>query len=61
MKYTAIEIDKFAVKVSDDNHEGIVRYYDVREVKGEMLGKVDFFCGGFAMPRLFVFGQAVSL
>ena len=46
MKYTAIEIDKFAVKVSDDNHEGIVRYYDVREVKGEMLGKVDFFCGG---------------
>ena len=22
MKYTAIEIDKFAVKVSDDNHEG---------------------------------------
>ena len=46
MKYTAIEIDKFAVKVSDDNHEGIVRYYDVREVKGEMLGKGDFFCGG---------------
>ena len=46
MQYTAIEIDKFAVKVSDDNHEGIVRYYDVREVKGEMLGKVDFFCGG---------------
>jgi len=46
MKYTAIEIDKFAVKVSDDNHEGIVRYYDVREVRGEMLGKVDFFCGG---------------
>ena len=46
MKYTAIEIDKFAVAVSDDNHEGIVRYYDVREVKGEMLGKVDFFCGG---------------
>ena len=46
MIYTAIEIDKFAVKVSDDNHEGIVRYYDVREVKGEMLGKVDFFCGG---------------
>ena len=46
MKYTAIEIDEFAVKVSDDNHEGIVRYYDVREVKGEMLGKVDFFCGG---------------
>ena len=46
MRYTAIEIDKFAVKVSDDNHEGIVRYYDVREVKGEMLGKVDFFCGG---------------
>jgi len=46
MKYTAIEIDKFAVKVSDDNHKGIVRYYDVREVKGEMLGKVDFFCGG---------------
>ena len=24
----------------------IVRYYDVREVRGEMLGKVDFFCGG---------------
>ena len=46
MQYTAIEIDKFAVAVSDDNHEGIVRYYDVREVKGEMLGKVDFFCGG---------------
>jgi len=46
MKYTAIEIDKFAVKVSDDNHEGIVRYHDVREVRGEMLGKVDFFCGG---------------
>ena len=46
MKYTAIEIDKFAVAVSDDNHEGIVRYHDVREVKGEMLGKVDFFCGG---------------
>jgi len=46
MQYTAIEIDKFAVKVSDDNHEGIVRYYDVREVRGEMLGKVDFFCGG---------------
>ena len=46
MKYTAIEIDKFAVAVSDDNHEGIVRYYDVREVRGEMLGKVDFFCGG---------------
>ena len=46
MKYTEIEIDKFAVAVSDDNHEGIVRYYDVREVKGEMLGKVDFFCGG---------------
>ena len=46
MQYTAIEIDKFAVKVSDDNHKGIVRYYDVREVKGEMLGKVDFFCGG---------------
>jgi DNA-cytosine methyltransferase len=46
MQYTAIEIDKFAVKVSDDNHEGIVRHYDVREVKGEMLGKVDFFCGG---------------
>ena len=43
MKYTAIEIDKFAVKVSDDNHEGIVRYHDVREVRGEMLGKVDFF------------------
>jgi DNA-cytosine methyltransferase len=46
MIYTAIEIDKFAVKVSDDNHEGIVRYYDVREVSGKMLGKVDFFCGG---------------
>jgi len=46
VKYTAIEIDKFAVAVSDDNHEGIVRYYDVREVRGEMLGKVDFFCGG---------------
>jgi len=46
MQYTAIEIDKFAVAVSDDNHEGIVRYYDVREVRGEMLGKVDFFCGG---------------
>ena len=46
MQYTAIEIDKFAVAVSDDNHEGIVRYHDVREVKGEMLGKVDFFCGG---------------
>ena len=38
MIYTAIEIDKFAVKVSDDNHEGIVRYYDVREVTGKMLG-----------------------
>ena len=46
MQYTSIEIAKFAVAVSDDNHEGIVRYYDVREVKGEMLGKVDFFCGG---------------
>jgi len=46
MNYTAIEIDKFAVKVSDDNHEGIVRYHDVREVTGKMLGKVDFFCGG---------------
>jgi len=46
MIYTAIEIDKFAVKVSDDNHEGIVRYHDVREVTGKMLGKVDFFCGG---------------
>ena len=46
MIYTAIEIDKFAVKVSDDNHEGIVRYFDVREVSGKMLGKVDFFCGG---------------
>ena len=46
MKYTAIEIDKFAVAVSDDNHEGIVRYHDVREVTGKMLGKVDFFCGG---------------
>ena len=46
MKYQAIEIDKFAIKVSDDNHEGIVRYHDVRDVTGEMLGKVDFFCGG---------------
>jgi DNA (cytosine-5)-methyltransferase 3A len=44
--YQAIEIDKFAIKVSDDNHEGIVRYHDVRDVTGEMLGKVDFFCGG---------------
>ena len=46
MRYQAIEIDKFAIKVSDDNHEGIVRYHDVRDVTGEMLGKVDFFCGG---------------
>jgi len=75
MKYTAIEIDKFAVKVSDDNHEGIVRYYDVREVKGEMLGKVDFFCGGspcqgfsfsgkqlaFSDPRSVLFFEYVRL
>ena len=46
MRYQAIEIDKFAIKVSDDNHKGIVRYHDVRDVTGEMLGKVDFFCGG---------------
>ena len=75
MIYTAIEIDKFAVKVSDDNHEGIVRYYDVREVSGKMLGKVDFFCGGspcqgfsfsgkqlaFSDPRSVLFFEYVRL
>ena len=75
MKYTAIEIDKFAVAVSDDNHEGIVRYYDVREVSGKMLGKVDFFCGGspcqgfsfsgkqlaFSDPRSVLFFEYVRL
>ena len=75
MNYTAIEIDKFAVKVSDDNHEGIVRYYDVREVSGKMLGKVDFFCGGspcqgfsfsgkqlaFSDPRSVLFFEYVRL
>lgn len=45
-KYYACEIDKYAMKVSDDNHDDVIRLGDVRDVDFTQLPKIDLILAG---------------
>ena len=44
--YYASEIDKYAIKVSNDNYPDIIRLGDIRNIDINQLPKIDLFIGG---------------
>lgn len=45
-RYYASEIDKFAIKISQNNWSDIEQIGDIRKVSGEKYNGIDLLCGG---------------